>query len=151
MEQSEDDRTTSVGLFNFATSCHEGARALGKVDFRATHRDSPIAFLYVHSIELFLKAFLSMHGHSVAELRSRDFGHSYRRLRERSIELGLQFLDEDLDVFARMEQTDFPMRTRYLRTGYYMIPTIEALERTTASIREAVGDELRKHGIKVRN
>jgi hypothetical protein len=94
-----DARTTQVGLYNLACSYHQAARALKKLKLRTTHPTSPVSFLYFHAIELFLKSFLRMHGHTVAELRKK-FSHGFGPMRDRAAELGLDFMDEDLVVLA---------------------------------------------------
>lgn len=146
----EAERVTPIGLFNFAETYWTAAKALKRSKARSTHRESPIRFLYYHSIELYLKAFLRLHGHTPQQLRSKKFGHSTRDLTERAEKLGLEFDDEDRDVFGLMSDTDAIIRSRYLQTGYFEWPTLEALNRVCKSLRVSVGDALRKKGIHVR-
>ena len=101
--------------------------------------------------ELFLKAFLRAHGHSVRELE-RTFGHNIQRMRERAVELGFELMDEDLEVLSFMEQTPVVIDSRYIRTGYFERPTNEALERTAISLRETTGELIRRTtGVNVRD
>lgn len=134
MTDDREDRTTAVGLYHYGHSYHEAARALSVAKFRATHPDAPLTYLYFHAIELFLKAFLRAHGHTVDDLE-RKFRHDIKRMRKRSAELGFDFQDEDLVVLAYMEQTPVVINSRYISIGYFQRPTNEALERTATSLR----------------
>src|SRR5262249_35161441 len=58
-----------LGFFNFARSYWKAASALQKLKLKTTHPESSVAYLYYHAIELYLKAFLRMHGHTVDELQ----------------------------------------------------------------------------------
>jgi hypothetical protein len=64
----DDDRVTDLGLFNFAGSYRAAAEALGKTKFNATHRDVPVNFLYVHALELYMKAFLRCAGETADQV-----------------------------------------------------------------------------------
>ena len=87
-EIAAEERTNEVGLFNAAETYWRSAGALYAAKVKATHRLSPVLFLYYHAIELYLKAFLRGHGHSVAELRSK-FGHRIGWLSDRAAQLGI--------------------------------------------------------------
>ena len=134
MTDDREGRTTAVGLYNYGHSYHEAARALSVTKFRATHRDSPLSYLYYHAIELFLKAYLRTHGHTVDDLERR-FRHDIKKMRKRVIELGFDFQDEDLVVLAYMEQTPVVINSRYISKGLCSRPSTEALERTATSLR----------------
>jgi len=146
----EDARATPLGYFNVAVAYWRAAAALDSANLRTTHPHSPVRFLYYHAIELYLKSFLRMHGHSVKELRSFKFGHSTSRLKKRAEQLGLLFADEDVEVLSLMATTDAVIRSRYIQTGAYRWPTIEALERTCKSLHESTGQALKNTGIVVR-
>lgn len=138
MDQDRNDRTNAIGLYHYARSYHDSARALLAAKVNTTHPDAPVTYLYFHAIELFLKAFLRAHGHTVEELEKR-FRHDIGRMRDRATELGFDvFMDEDCVVLGYMEKTDVMLRSRYIRTGYFKRPTNEALERTATSLRETV-------------
>ncbi len=145
----EDDRTTPIGLFNYADSYWHSAKALEKAEVRATHPDAPICFLFYHAIEIYLKAYLRAQKHSVKELRS-QFGHNVVKLREQAQRLGLHFDDEDIEVLTLMGETDAVIRSRFLRTGSFQRPTNEVLNRTCRSVRKSVGEALTEKGIPVR-
>ncbi|MBZ9761314.1 HEPN domain-containing protein [Mesorhizobium sp. CA8] len=149
-EGDEDQRTTSAGLYHYAVSYHKAARALADIDTGATHRDSPVYFLHYHAVELYLKAFLRLHGVSVAELAGKKFGHRTDRLSGRASTLGLLLNGEDVEVLRFMAETDIVIRSRYIITGYFTMPTLKAMDRTCQSLRESVGDAIRKSGTFVR-
>jgi HEPN domain-containing protein len=149
-ELSEDERTTPIGLFNYATSYWKAAKQLHKLKVKSTHPNAPISFLYFHAIELYLKSFLRLHGIATAQLRSREYGHSYKILSEKALEFGISYDDEDIEVLSDLDTTDAVIRARYLRTGILEGPAPEALDRTCKSLGNSVADTLRKAGIPVR-
>ena len=147
-EVSEEDRTTSLGLFNFAEAFWRAAHILAKAEVEGGHADSPIRTLYYHAIELYLKALLRK-SYSVDDLKNK-FGHKFSRLATEAEANGLTFDDEDRNVLALMGDSDVVMRARYIRTGSATFHTLEALERTCKSLRENVGEVLRKAKVPVR-
>jgi hypothetical protein len=148
-EKDAEQRTTPLGFFNTGDSYWHAAAALDKLKLETTHPNSPVYFLYYHAIELYLKAFLRLHGHTMKELSSRKFGHRTCCLTERAAQLGLFFMDEDLQVFSLMATTDAVIRSRYIQTGAFHWPTIEALHRVCESIREPIGQALKQKGFLV--
>jgi hypothetical protein len=147
-EVTEGDRTTSLGLFNFAEAFWRAAHVLAKAEVEGGHADSPVRTLYYHAIELYLKALLRQH-YSVDDLKNK-FSHKFSRLATEAEANGLTFDDEDRNVLALMTDTDVVMRARYIRTGPATFHTLEALERTCKSLRENVGALLRKAKVPVR-
>lgn len=139
-----------MGLFNFAESYWKAAAHLAEAKLESSHPHSPVSFLYYHAIELYLKAFLRMHGHTAEELASRAFGHSTSRLKTRADQLGLFFEDEDVEVLSLMASTDAVIRSRYIQTGAFTFPSPEALDRTCKSLRRSVGKALKERCINVR-
>jgi hypothetical protein len=149
MTDDRDARTTAIGLYHYARSYHEAARALYNAKVQSTHPDAPVSYLYFHCIELFLKAYLRLHGHTVKQLES-AFGHKIKRMKERASERGFDFMEEDLQVLAYMEKTDVVINSRYITTGAFERPSNEALDRTAASLRETVSSAIEQvAGIKV--
>jgi HEPN domain-containing protein len=145
----EEQRVTPIGLFNYAESYRTAARALRRSKSRASHKDSPIRFLYYHTIELYLKAHLRLHGIHPYELRTK-FGHSAEALRKKSAEFGLEFEEEDLEVIGLMSETDAVIRSRYISTGYFRWPDIAALDRTCNSLRLSVWNDFKANKVFVR-
>ena len=135
-----DARTTPVGLFNFAETYWLSAKALKAAEVKGvTHRAYPVYFLYYHAIELYLKAYLRLHGHGVVELSSKKFGHDAGALSKRARELGLPVKPKERTLFAFMGETHAVIRSRYLASGAYRLPPFSALERTCKSLREPIG------------
>ena len=148
--EAEDDneRTTPIGLFHFAHSYWRSAVALEKAKVKATHRDSPISFLYFHAMELYLKAFLRLHDVSVEEL-SKKYRHHVLALSGAAKTLGFHLDDEDEVVVKMMDAMDLT-DVRYIRTGRFLQPSHEALHRTCRSFHETVEQALREKGHPVR-
>jgi hypothetical protein len=143
------DRTTSLGLFNYARAYHLSASHLAKAKIRAGHAHAPVSFLYYHSIELYLKSFLRLRETSVESLRK--LGHRLSSLATAATERGLFLMDEDREVISLISADDMMIRARYIRTGFSRQPANEALERTCASLHETVRDALRKSHVPVRD
>jgi hypothetical protein len=53
-------------------------------------------------------------------------------------------------VLQWMADTDAVIEARYIHTGYFQRPSIEALDRTCVSLRDSVGRDLRAKSINVR-
>jgi hypothetical protein len=139
--REEEKRTTPKGLFNSANSYRRAASALHKLKLKTSHPHLPVSHLYYHAIELYLKAFLMMKKHTVAELRQ-VFGHSICRLTDRARQLGLVFDDQDEHVFSLMINSDAQIRARYLEIGPFCWPSLPALCRTCKSLHNLVGNAL---------
>jgi hypothetical protein len=145
----DNERTTTVGLFLTAEAYWRGASVLF-IGLKRTKRTLPFAekpayFCYYHAIELYLKAFLR-HYHSVDELEGK-FRHNTTKLMSRAKELGIIFDDEDVEVLGLMGETDAVIRARYVRSGFFRWPTLEALNRTCKSLRISVSEALKKAGV----
>lgn len=137
-----------MGLFHFANSYRRAADALGTMKSDATHPDAPRSFLYFHAIELYLKAFLRHHDHTVGELQK--LRHGFGQLTQLFDDRGGFLEDEDRDVLEIMDKTSSVIRSRYIETGYFERPSIEGLARTTSSLHGTVRSALRKAGRSVR-
>ena len=73
---TENDRVTPRGTFKYAEAFQRAAEALRGSDELHRHNQAPIDFLYLHALELYLKAFLRAHGVAVAELENKRL-HNY--------------------------------------------------------------------------
>jgi hypothetical protein len=149
-EDDEEERTTSIGLFNYAHSYWRSAVALQGVKVRATHTTEPVSFLYIHALELYLKAFLLLNGIPLDVLRSRKYGHKICCLSDKARTFGFRFADEDVEVLSIIACLDI-IDYRYIKTGGFHRPTNEALDRTCRSFHEQVETALRASGIATRN
>jgi len=146
-----EDRTNSTGLFNLAEAYRLSGDALTIAKVKSGHADSPVRFLYYHAIELYLKAFLREHGHTVGELSNpKKFGHSTTKLLAQAELLGLELSNRDREVLDIMSETDAVIRSRYIRTGPFTWPLPEALSDTCESLREGVGAALKEAGVVLR-
>jgi HEPN domain-containing protein len=112
----EEKRTRPVAYFNFAETYWAAAKALRRSRAKATHKDSPIRFLYYHAIELYLKAHLRACKIHPYDMRTK-YGHDVGKLSRKSGELGLEFDDKDIEIFELMSKTDTVIRSRYILTG----------------------------------
>ena len=149
-DNDEDERNTPIGVFNYAELYWQAACVLKQAKAKSTHPDAPVSFLYYHAIELYLKSFLRMHGHTAKELRGKQFGHRICCLKERSEQIGLAFMDEDAEIFSLLATTDAIIRSRYIQTGSFYLPTSEGLDRVCISLRESIGSAMKRNGIPVR-
>ncbi len=134
---SEEERTTAVGLFNYAHSYAASAIELENTRVDATHPDAVVYYLYFHAIELYLKSFLLAHGNDIEYLREK-YGHNVLKLANASKDLGLTLEDVDEAVIDSMKQTDNVISTRYLRTGSHTLPTLNALQETCYRMHEQI-------------
>jgi hypothetical protein len=64
--------------------------------------------------------------------------------------LGLFVTAGDREVFAVMTDTNALIEMRYIRTGTTTPLDLKALSRTCKSVRDSIGDLLRKAGVPVR-
>jgi hypothetical protein len=143
-----DDRTNPLGLFNFADAYRDAADFLAVGHAKALRFDDPIRYLFYHSIELYLKAFLRQHGLTVVQMR--DLGHGFAGLRAACTERGLWLTEEDCEVFDLIAAKGNYIRARYIETGFMKVAAIEALSRTAASLAEMVGSYLRAEGLRLK-
>jgi hypothetical protein len=149
--EEDESRTTSTGLFNLAEAYRMSGEALMAAKIKTAHAESPVRFLYYHAIELFLKAFLREHGHSAAVLSDpKKFGHKTAKLTARAAQFGLSFSDRDREVLDLMGETDAVIRSRYIRTGPFTWPRVEALSDTCENLRQDIGAALKKAGVTLR-
>ncbi|MEM0950070.1 MAG: hypothetical protein AAGK37_21935 [Pseudomonadota bacterium] len=140
-----------IGTFNYAHSFFGAAKALDRLEWedRETHSDSPIEFLYWHSIELFLKAYLVTDGMSPSELRQRKYGHNLTALRDEAKKRGLPLTPKDEDLIDFMPSTETMIDLRYLKVGIRTVPEFFEIEAICESIYRLVGAELQKRGTNI--
>ena len=138
-----------IGTFNYAHSFLGAAKALDRLKWedRETHSESPTEFLYWHSIELFLKAYLLVDGMELKTLRSRNYGHNLTALTEEAKKRGLQLTSKDEELISFMPSTEDMIDLRYLKVGVRTVPKLFEVEATCASLYSLVGAELKARGI----
>ena len=71
---SDEDRTTPLGLFNYARSYWQSGVRLHEARAKVTHPHAPVTLLLAHAIELYLKAFLRLRGLGIDKSRMSAFG-----------------------------------------------------------------------------
>ena len=142
------DRYPPIGLFNFAASYQAAAELLLHRAIRATHPEAPIAFLYYHSIELYLKAYLRLHNVSMRRLR--DIGHDFIKLGVRAQHFGLLLNARDLEILQILSEGDAWARARYLELGMASSPDLMELGRTCKRLNKSIGQAMSSAGLPVR-
>jgi hypothetical protein len=141
-DEEEERRATPSGFLEFAESYRLAALALTTSGVASPHAQAPVRLLRYHAVELYLKAFLRLHGHSAAELCGDALGHDIERLAARAGVLGLAFEAEDGSVLSRIAETAPVVRARYFRTASYAWPEMSALARTCDRLHASVGAAL---------
>ena len=133
----QDERTTALGLFNYARSYWQSGVLLHHAKAKVSHPDAPVTLLLAHAIELYLKAFLRLRGLGVREVKS-SFGHDFQKLVDEASARGLSLIDEDLEIATLLTEQESIRRSRYIETGYFKQPALAALSRTCRRLDEFV-------------
>jgi hypothetical protein len=147
---SDDDRTTPLGLFNYARSYWQSGVVLHDARAKVTHPDAPVTLLLAHAIELYLKAFLLLRGLGIDEVKN-SFGHDFKKLVDEASSRGLSLMGEDMDIAAILTEKESIRRSRYIETGYFQRPGLAALSRTCRSLDHSVSAALRETGTSIRS
>lgn len=145
----DDDRTTPLGLFNYARSYWQSGVLLHDARAQVSHPDAPVTLLLAHAIELYLKAFLRLRGLGIEEVKN-SFGHDFKMLVDEAASRGLDLLDEDMDIAAILTEKESIRRSRYIETGYYQRPGTAALSRNCRRLDQSVSAALRDAGMDIR-
>ena len=135
-------RTAASDLFDQAEAYRQSAAALQSAALENYLSSLPVRNLYYTSIELYLKAFLRAHGHSIDELEGK-FRQDFRRMRKRCIGLGLVMTaaqDATLEYFVR---TPASVRLKFSSTRYYSAPAIDDLDNLCQTLRSHTSALLR--------
>jgi len=147
---SDDDRTTPLGLFNYARSYWQSGVLLHDAKATVTHPNAPVTLLLAHAIELYLKAFLRLRGVGIEEVKS-SFGHDFKKLVDEASSRGLSLGKEEIDIAAILTEQESIRRSRYIETGYYQRPGLAALSRTCQGLDQSVSAALRDGGMSIRS
>jgi hypothetical protein len=146
--RDDDDRTSPLGLFNFARSYWQSGVQLHRAKVEVSHPDAPVTLLLAHAIELYIKSFLRLHGLGAREVKT-SFGHDFRKLVEEAAARGLRFDDEDKEVADIITEQESIRRSRHIESGFYARPSLPALSRMCRSLDQSVSAALRVAGHKV--
>jgi hypothetical protein len=129
-------------LFDQAEAYRQSAATLQSAGLDHYLSPLPVRNLYYTSIELYLKAHLRAHGHSIDELEGK-YRRDFRRMRKRCISLGLVVTpaqDATLEYFVR---TPASVRTKFSSTQYYSAPEINELDDLCQTLRSHISALLR--------
>lgn len=140
---TEDDRTTAIGLFHYAHSYAASATALRRLDLNLTHPEAPIRFQYNHAIELYLKAFLRLHGLTVKELRSKPYSHDTEAMLKKAEEFGLYPV---LPHVVAIERAGKDTIDRYIVTGVRKELVLDLINEACQALHDRIGPDIYKAG-----
>jgi HEPN domain-containing protein len=146
----DDDRTTPLGLFNYARSYWQSGVLLHDARAKVTHPDAPVTLLLAHAIELYLKAFLRLRGVGIDEVKN-SFGHDFKKLVDEASSRGLSLVEADMDIAAILTEKESIRGSRYIETGYYQRPGLAALSRTCRGLDQSVSATLRDAGMTIQS
>jgi hypothetical protein len=125
-ELTTDERTTALGLFNYARSYRVSADHLLLAKLKVPHPHAPLTLLYYHAVELYLKAYLRAQGDTVAQLKS--VGHNVSKLSAEVQSRGLILDDEDKEVPSSIAEGDNVIRSTATQ-GRYQTAEEESVQR----------------------
>jgi hypothetical protein len=146
---SDDDRTTPLGLFNYARSYWQSGVLLHDARAKVTHPEAPVTLLLAHAIELYLKAFLRLRG--MALMRSKTALATTLKSWLMKLLHRLSLVGEDRDIAAILTEKESIRRGAYIETGYYQRPGLAALSRTCRSLDQSVSAALKDAGMSVQS
>lgn len=113
-----------------------------------THPNAPQTFLFCHSIELYLKAFLRGASVNVEDLKK--IGHRISKLGTEAAKRGMTLSPEHAELLAHVDETDVAIEARYIVTGFKTQAPPEALAALCAALDQDVGASLSRQGLPVR-
>jgi hypothetical protein len=120
-----EERTTALGLFNFARSYWRSAEQLRASRPDVSHSDAPIMFLYYHAIELYLKAYVRNAGYDLKQMK--DISHNILKAGRAAHDKGLNLSNDDFELLSVINSDDNVIRSRYITTGAHTRPEADAL------------------------
>ena len=132
-------------LFDQAEAYWLSAVALDAADVQTELASQPVRNLYYVAIELYLKAYLRLHGHTLDELDGK-FRNDFRRIRRRCEAFGLKFAGSDKRTLEYFIHTPIYVRTKFSTTHYYSAPTLSALNDLCCSLHQRVHMEIGSRG-----
>jgi hypothetical protein len=132
-------------LFDQAEAYWLSAVALDATDVQSELASQPVRHLYYVAIELYLKAYLRLHGHTLDELDGK-FRNDFRRIRRRCEAFGLKFAGSDKRTLEYFIHTPVCVRTKFSTTHYYSAPALSALNDLCCSLHERIHMEIGSRG-----
>ena len=138
----DPERTTPLGVARYASDFLEAAHAAYQErsgTWPGPHVASvPVMFLIGQSIELSLKAYLLHKGATLAEIRSREFGHNLGSCYAKAKELGFAALIELQDTeesgMETLDELYSSKQLQYIVTGAKTFPSYEAINAVASKL-----------------
>lgn len=143
-----EDRTTPLGLFNYARSYWRSSEQPRGSRPDVSHPDAPILFLFYHAIELYLKAYVRSAGYDLQQLKG--ISHNISKAWRASQNEGLQLTNDDLELLSLIDSQDNVIRSRYITTGAHSRPEEDVLSDFCEYLDKSVGERLIADGHPVR-
>jgi hypothetical protein len=128
---------SAIAFANFAHSYCSSAIVLQHAEIDTTHPNSVVTYLFYHSIELYLKAYLMSHGISAQKLRQ-SYGHKIGKLSRKASALGLSFSEFDDEIFEFMTSSNTVISARYIRLGHHKRFPPDILQITCKKLHDQV-------------
>jgi len=140
-DEERRDRRDAIGTFNLAASFHAAGISLSETPspqfLRATFPSNVEGFLFIHSVELYPKAFLAAAGIGAAELRTRH-GHRLGSLAAHATNKGLALPRKDMDAIERWSPLTMAVAERYHESGFRTVAEPSRLKEVAMRLHLAV-------------
>jgi hypothetical protein len=142
----DPERTTPIGLARYAAEFLEAALAADdRMGARLGHEaiaPVPVMYLAGHSIELALKAFLTLKGVALQDLR-KHYGHSLREALKAAHGLGLakivEFSAEEVSALEVLDRLYSEKELEYIITGAKQFPVFGPVESASLKLVHGIG------------
>lgn len=138
---TEATSLSASDLFDQAEAYWLSAAALDAANVQTELASQPVRNLYYVAIELYLKAYLRLHGHTLDELDGK-FRNDFRRIRRRCEAFGLKFAGSDKRTLEYFIHTPICVRIKFSTTQYYSAPALSALNDLCCSLHERIQMEI---------
>jgi hypothetical protein len=148
MNLTPEDRTTPLGLFNYARSYWRSSERLRVSKPDVSHPDAPILFLFYHAVELYLKAYVRSAGYNLQQLK--DISHNISKAGRAALKEGLQLTSDDFVLLGLIDSQDNVVRSRYITTGAHSRPEEDELSIFCEYLDKSVGERLTADGRHIR-
>jgi len=139
---------TAQGLWKRAKQFKDAGDAVA--DSKEGQLWIPTYFLWGHSIELSLKAFLFDCGVPLQKLRSKEFGHDLQALvaeaKKQGIERKVHLSVKEIGEISLLSDEYKAKRFEYHETENYYIPFIHRTKRLAAKLVRLIGHAVSKGG-----
>lgn len=132
-------KSYNIGLLRFATEFYDAASKLRDSD--ETLSSTPVYYLYGHSIELAIKAYLVTVGYSEKQLR--DIGHDLKDAWSTAKALNItdqlskpQEIEETVNLISPYYEAK---ELEYIFEGYKQFPKIKYMHNSAKQLIEGIG------------